>query len=366
MNAAQTVIDLDDTEGLLGADRDGLLRAASMAGAHVRAVAAALDEGALDSVRDGDRPRTVIWVAGRGAAETAGTILAATAGGSAPAPIVIAAEAPPWIGPLDVLIVAGDDPGDSALVGAAASGVRRGARVVIAAPYEGPLRDITAGRVAVMEPRLPIVGDLGLCRYLAVGLAVLESVDPRLRVDLAALADELDAEALRNSASREIFTNPAKALVERMSTRRVVLVGDCAATLALARHGSGVLLRAANEVAAATGLADALTALRTGPGTAFVDPAEALFHDEEIDGPITDRLRIVVLTLDAERAVVASRVAGFDDVDVVGAEDVPAEDVPHLPVDRSARPGAQRAEQQLARLAVRLEMAAVYLRLVRG
>jgi hypothetical protein len=238
---------------------------------------------------------------------------------------------------------------------------------VIAAPYEGPLRDITAGRVAVMEPRLPIVGELGLCRYLAVGLAVLESVDPRLRVDLAALADELDAEALRNSASREIFTNPAKALVERMSRRRVVFVGDCAATLALARHGSGVLLRAAKEVAAATGLADALTALQTGPGPAFVDPTEALFHDEEIDGPIAaDRLRIVVLTLDAERAVVASRVAGFDDVDVVGAEDVPAEDVPHVPDSRSARPGAQRAEQQLAVLAVRLEMAAVYLRLVRG
>ena len=58
MNAAQAVIDLDDAEGLLGADRDGLLRAASMAGAHVRAVAAALDEGALDSVRGGDRPRT--------------------------------------------------------------------------------------------------------------------------------------------------------------------------------------------------------------------------------------------------------------------------------------------------------------------
>jgi hypothetical protein len=362
VNAAQAVIDLDDTEGLLGADRDGLLRAASMAGAHVRAVTAALDEGALDSLRGpDDRPRTVIWVAGRGAAETAGTILAATAGGSAPAPIVIAAEAPPWIGPLDVLVVAGDDAGDPVLVGAAATGVRRGARVVIAAPYEGPLRDITAGRVAVMEPRLPIVGDLGLCRYLAVGLAVLESVDPRLRVDLAALADELDAEALRNSASREVFTNPAKALVERMSRRRVVLAGDCAATVALARHGSGVLLRAAKEVAAATGLADALTALGIGAGPALADPAEALFHDEEIDGPITDRLRVVVLTLDAERAVVASRVAGFDDVDVIGAEDVP-----DLPDGRAARPGAQRAEQQLAILALRLEMAAVYLRLVRG
>jgi len=257
--------------------------------------------------------------------------------------------------------VAGDDPGDPALVGAAASGVRRGARVVIAAPYDGPLRDATAGRVAVMEPRLPVGGEFGLCRYLAVGLAVLQTVDPRLRLDLAALADELDAEALRNSASREVFTNPAKALVERMLRRRVVLAGDGAATLTLARHGCGVLLRIAREVAAAAGLADALTALRVGAGSGFADPTQALFHDEEIDGPITERLRVLALTLDTERPVVASRVAQIDDVDIVGAEDVP-----DLPEGRPAPAGTQRAELQLAILAVRLEMAAVYLRLVRG
>jgi hypothetical protein len=360
VSAAQAVIDLDDTDGLLAADRDGLLRAASMGGAQVRATAAAFDEGALESLR-GDRPRTVIWVAGRGTAETAGIMLAATSGGTAAAPIVIAAEAPPWIGPLDLLIAAGDDPGDPVLVGAAASGVRRGARVVVAAPYEGPLRDITAGRVAVMEPRLSVGGDFGLCRYLAVGLAALHSVDPRLQVDLGALADELDAEALRNSAGCEVFTNPAKALVERMSHRRVVLAGDCAATLALARHGSGVMLRTAHEVVAATGLADALVAMRAGAGSGFANPTDALFHDEEIDGPIAERLRVLALTLDAERTVVAARVTGLDDVDLVGAEDVP-----DLPDGRRALPGAQRVEQQLAILTVRLEMAAVYLRLVRG
>ncbi len=324
VNAAQAVIDLDDTEGLLAADRDGLLRAASMAGAQVRAAAAALDEGAFDSLRGGDRPRTVIWVAGRGAAETAGTMLAATAGGSAPAPIVIAAEAPPWIGALDVLVVAGDDPGDPALVAAAASGVRRGARVVVAAPYEGPLRDATAGRVAVMEPRLPVADDFGLCRYLAVGLAVLESVDPRLRMDLAALADELDAEALRNSAGREVFTNPAKALVERMSRRRVVLAGDCAATLALARHGSGVLLRAAHEVAAAAGLADASDrAARPARARPSSIRRRRCSTTRRSTGRSPTGCGLLVLTLDAERAVVAARVAGFDDIDVVGAEDVP-------------------------------------------
>jgi hypothetical protein len=361
MNATQATIDLDDTDGLLAADRDGLLRAASTAGAQVRATAAARDEGALDAVSGDERPRTVIWVAGRGAAETAGTMLAATLGSWAAAPIVVAAEAPPWIGPLDVLIVAGADPGDPALVGAVASAVRRGARVVVAAPYDGPLREAAAGRAAIMDPRLPVADEFGLCRYLAAGLAALQSVDPKLGVDLAALADELDAEALRNSASREVFTNPAKALVERMSRRRVVLAGDCAATLALARHGSSVLLRTAHQVAAATGLADALVALRAVAESGSFDPDEALFHDEEIDGPIVERLRVLALTLDAERPVVASRVAQLDDVDIVGAEDVP-----EGPGASSAPVGVQRAEQQLAILAVRLEMAAVYLRLVRG
>ena len=233
--------------------------------------------------------------------------------------------------------------------------------MVVAAPYDGPLREATAGRVAVMEPRLPVPDEFGLCRYLAAGLAALQSVDPKLRVDLAALADELDAEALRNSAGREVFTNPAKALVGRMSRRRVVLAGDCAATLALARHGSSVLLRIAHQVAAATGLADALVALRAVAESGSLDPDEALFHDEEIDGPVAERLRVLTLTLDTERTVVASRVAQLDDVDLVGAEDVP-----DVSDDRSAPVGAQRAEQQLAILAVRLEMAAVYLRLVRG
>ena len=53
-------------------------------------------------------------------------------------------------------------------------------------------------------------------------------------------------------------------------------------------------------------------------------------------------------------AIIVARVSGFDDVTVVNAEDVP--DV--------AKPTAgARPELQIAMLAVRLEMAAVYLRL---
>jgi hypothetical protein len=355
---APATVDLDDAEGLLAADRGGLLRAASMAGAQVRAIAAALDEGALAPV-EGDAPRTVIWVAGRGNAETAGSILAAALGGSAAAPIVVCAEAPPWIGALDLLVVAGDDPGDPSLVAAAATAVRRGARVVVVAPYEGPLRDATAGRSAVLEPRVWVLDDFSLPRYLAAGLAVLHVIDPALRTDLAALADELDAEALRNSASRELFTNPAKTLADRMSGRDVVLAGDNGSTLALARHGSAIILRVGHQAVAAVGLADAIVALRTGLGAqSDADREAALFHDDEIDGPVPQRVRTLALTLDAERAVVTARVAGLDDVDIVGAEDVP--DGGESPV-QSGRP-----EQQLAMLAVRLEMAATYLRLARG
>jgi hypothetical protein len=359
MSAPHATIDLDDVDALLAADRGGLLRSASMAGAQVRAIAAAIEEGLLETVADDHPPRTVIWAAGRGNAETAGTILSAALGASASTPIVVGAEAPPWIGPLDVLILAGDDPGDPALVSAAAMAVRRGARVVVVAPYEGPLRDATAGRAAVLEPRLRIPDEFGLARYLAGGLAVLNVVDPALNTDLAALADELDAEALRNSASRELFTNPAKTLAHRMTGRTVAFAGDCAATLAVARHGGAIMLRIAHQAVAAVGLGDAIAALRSGLGASSeADREAALFHDDELDGPLPQRVRTFVLTLDAERAVVSARVAGLDDVDVVGAEDVP--EVPDSPVQ------AGRPEQQLAMLAVRLEMAATYLRLVQG
>src|SRR3954469_21143271 len=100
-----------------------------MAGAQVRATAAALDEGDLDGLKSDQPPRTVIWVAGRGNAETAGTMLSARLGGWGGAPIVVASAVPPGTGTLAVLVLAGDDAGDPALVTAAATGVRRGARI---------------------------------------------------------------------------------------------------------------------------------------------------------------------------------------------------------------------------------------------
>ena len=152
-------------------------------------------------------------------------------------------------------------------------------------------------------------------------------------VDLMTLADQLDAEALRNSAGREVFTNGAKALAARIAGRSVVLTGDCAATLALARHAGVVFLRIAQQTVAAAGLADALIALRSDVSAGYggYDSTASLFHDEELDGPLPERLRVLALTLAAERQVVAARISGFDDVDLVGVEDVP--DPVSAPVD---------------------------------
>ena len=53
-----------------------------------------------------------------------------------------------------------------------------------------------------------------------------------------------------------------------------------------------------------------------------------------------------------------ARIAGYDDIEPIGVTDIPSSP------DPAPQPG--RPEQQLAVLAVRLEMAAVYLRLVAG
>jgi hypothetical protein len=355
--AGAVTIDLDDVEGLLDADRDGLLRAASMAGAQMRSTAAAFDEGVFEPMRSDHPPRTVIWVAGSGTAAAAGALLVTALGASTIAPIVTASEVPPWVGALDVLVVAGDDAADPALVTAVATGVRRGARVLVVAPEEGPLRDAAAGRAVLLGPRLPVPDDFSLARYLAAGLLLLHVVDPGMQVDVAALADELDAEALRNSAGRDVFTNPAKALADRMSDATVVVAGEGAPMLALARHVSAVLLRVGLRPVTSVGLPDVLVALRGGLNRHTNDFETSIFHDEELDGPLPSRVRAVVLTADQDRPTTLSRLSGYDDVTTTSAGDVG---------DTAAPPPSGRLEQQLAMLAVRLEMAAVYLRLVRG
>ncbi|KAA0023973.1 tobH protein [Antrihabitans cavernicola] len=376
---APLVLDLDDADSLAAADSVGALRSAALGGAQVRATAAAVTEGALARL-DGLRPRSVVLVTGAGRASRASALLVAALGGRSGLPVLSVPETPPWVGPLDVVVVAGDDSGDPRLVESVDRAVRRGAEVVLAAPEEGPLRSAGAGRASALPPRVSVLDINALVRYLAVSVAVLDAVDTvrsrPLVPDLDLLADVLDAEALRDHPGNEVFHNPAKSLATRMHKRRTVLAGDSPATTELARHGSEVLLRGGATVTAAAGLGDVL-AVGARLDAATATPAagyDPFFHDEELDGPApVDQARIFVLSTDGDRLALQRRVAALPSADTVTADSIPTDGADDLPpsLDMTRFDGSTPARrgveiEQLATVAVRLEMTAAYLQLMGG
>ncbi|MEU1206016.1 tobH protein [Nocardia sp. NPDC005825] len=377
MIAGTPVIDLDDVASLEAADAGGVLRSAASGGAQVRATAAALSEDALARLTD-LRPRSLVLVSGSGRAARAAALLIAALGDHTSLPLVSATSIPPWVGPLDVVLVAGDDAGDPRLAEAVDRALRRGAEVVVATPDEGPIRAAAAGRATILAPRVRVLDHNLMLRYLAAGLAVLSTID-RHRVgplvpELNALADLLDEEALRDGPQHEAFHNPAKTLATRMMQRkRVVLAGDSAAAAELAGHGSEVLLAAAGQITAAVSLSEAIAAhgrlvQAAGVAAPGFDP---LFHDEELDGPApVEQVRIFVVSAGPDEVAVRRRLAvfgsdaGLVDTDLITVDTeaaaAPPADAPGQPV-----PAAASGEvEKLAVLALRLEMAAAYLRLL--
>ncbi|MEV4125880.1 tobH protein [Nocardia sp. NPDC049707] len=389
MIAGTPVLDLDDAVSLEAADVGGALRSAASGGAQVRATAAAVGEDALARLAD-LRPRSVVLVSGAGRAARAASLIVAAIGDRAGLPVVPVAALPPWVGPLDVVLVAGDDAGDPRLIDAVDRAQRRGAEVVVAAPHEGPLRAAAAGRTALLEPRIPVLDHNRLLRFLAACIAVLRIVDPNrsgaIVPDLTELADVLDAEALRDGPHNEVFHNPAKTLAARMQQRAIVLAGDSPAASELAEHGAEVLLQSAGKVATAVDLAEAVAANprmveAAGESAPNFDP---LFHDEELDGPApVERIRVFVLSAALDQAAARRRLAvfggsgsGLVDADLVSADiellhtslTDPATPMPARVDDSGVpRPGTitlANELEQLAVLALRLEMAAAYLRLI--
>ncbi|MFC9514231.1 tobH protein [Nocardiaceae bacterium NPDC056970] len=373
MTAPSSLLDLDDVDALLAADVDGTLRFAALGGAQIRATAAAVHENALSRLH-GMQPRSVVLVSGDGCASRAADLIQAALGSRISVPVLGSVGTPPWVGPLDVVVVAGDDAGDPRLVESVDSALRRGAEVVVVARDEGPMRAAGAGRAMILPPRVAVPDHHGLLRYLAAFLAVLVAVDAERSAkaipDLDRLADAVDAEAVRDHPSNEVFHNPAKSLAARMQGRRVVLTGDSRTTALVARHGIETLLRVGAGVAAATDLSDALSGVRRFPAAASTD-YDPFFHDEELDGPApAPPVRVVVLALEANRPLVERRVAALPDADVVvadGTETAPDLAVSGPSVSRSEGPGGTRTDlEQLAILVGRLEMSAAYLRLIGG
>lgn len=357
MTAPMPLLDLDDSDALVGADVDGMLRSAATGGAQIRATHFAVQEGALDRLK-GLRPRSVVLVTGSGRAGRAASLVSALLAPHIGFPVVHVSHTPRWVGSLDVVVVAGDDAGDPRLADAVDGALRRGAEVVVAAPDEGPLRGASAGRAMVLAPRIPSAPQHGLLRFCAVYLAVVATLGSKPNAaipNLPELADAVDAEALRDSPVNEVFHNPAKSLAAQMHGRRIVLVGDTEMAVELACAGAETLLHSGRVVAAAE-LADALRASAV-LATGVVDSphSDPIFHDPDIDGPVgDDPVRFFALASQASRHVTERRLSGLSDGVMVMT-------------DPDEMGGVVSSEfEQAAVLATRLDMAAAYLRLTGG
>jgi hypothetical protein len=360
----RTVLDealLEDTGRLLDADRAGVLRAAATAGAQVRATWAAAQESGIGSL-GGLRPRALVLLARPGPERAVAAVTAALLEPTCPCPVVVTGTAPPWLGPLDVVVASHRgserDPADAAMAEAVDRAVRRNAHVVLTGPADGPAPAAAAGRAIQISPRVPVLDGLAAPTDLAAAYATARALD-LLDVDGEALADRLDDEAERSGPRHEAFVAPAKALALRLAEHTPLLWGTDATAIALAGYGATALAAHAGVVAHAGGLTGAVgvpaLAARldggTGVDSIFADP----FDDPGPDGPPP---RLVVVTVsedvptrrlaqDAERRWPAADRLELDDLELAG-------------------PGVGRDAIRAGVLALRLDLAALYLGLATG
>ncbi|WP_337662276.1 hypothetical protein [Actinoalloteichus sp. AHMU CJ021] len=293
---------LDDPAWLQQADTAGLLRAAATPGAQVRATAGAAVEAGLSRLVS-ERPRALVLLSRSAAGADAAPLVTALLGPECPVPVVTSPDVPRWVGPLDVVVVHVDDMVDEP---ALAEGVyragRRGARVVVAGPGDGPVAAAAAGGQAILLPtRVPVPPGLGLAAAVALTLAVTDALG-LLRVDLDGLADRLDHASERDHLSHESFVNPAKSLALRFGERLPLLWGVDPVAVAVAGHGAGALAGFAGVAADATGYQQAerrpalfRTAVSQGSdGDIFADP-------DDLSGQ--QRVRVLLVSVPAGPAV---------------------------------------------------------------
>ncbi|MFT3900582.1 MAG: hypothetical protein QM728_10135 [Gordonia sp. (in: high G+C Gram-positive bacteria)] len=357
-----TGVDLDDPSSLIDADVDGLLHASARAGAQVRAVAEAVREGVIEPLAT-LRPRSVVIVTGASvaAAQSARFVIAHTAA-RLDVPLVSAPALPGWIGPLDVVVLVGDDAGDLALADAASRAARRHAEFVVVAPMEGPLASAVGGRGMDLSPRIVVPEQFRFVGHVAALIAVCQGLKEVRYVggdlDLDQLAEALDAEAARNHPAQDAYGAPAKTLADRFRAAPPVLSGDSPASDALAARSASTLFAVGGVSATAVDLTAAMTRLLRG-GTAGVD---SIFHDPELDGPVPTRPRLFVLSTPAGQWQARRRVAALPDAEVLVGAEPDDSAAPAEPTPGGAEDAGGLVEHLV--LAARLEMAAVYAELL--
>jgi len=341
---------LDDPARLAEADTAGLLRAAAMAGAQVRATAEAAAELELSDRLDVGRPRSLVLIDRPGVSRTLTRLVAALLTPSCPVPVVVAEVVPSWIGALDVVFAHTDDAGDRELAASLERAARYGARVVLSAPDEGPVAAAVAGKGLLLAPRIPVPPEMAFPRGLAAALLTANALG-LLVADLEQLADHLDAEAEKDYLARDSFANPAKAMALKLAERQPLLWGLDPVAVAVGEHAAHAFAAHAAVVCDVEDYRQALArpALRRAALSGGVD--RDIFADPEEGADATPRVLLLSI-----RTGPAAEAARYQAEDLLPGGDViaPAEEIETDEIVRAAV------------LALRFELAAVYLGLAVG
>lgn len=343
---------LDDPARLTDHDTAGLLRAGASAGAQVRATAEAATEAGLADLLD-VRPRALVLVTRPGVGPEVARLLAALLGPSCPVPLVVADAVPSWVGALDVVLAHTEDAGDDVLAESVDRASRRGARVVLTAPEEGPVAAAAAGQAVLLPPRVPLPPGFSFPRAFTAGLLVVHGLG-LLRTDIGVLADELDVEAERDHPVHESFVNPAKSIALRLAERTPLLWGLDPVAVAVAGRAAGALAGFAGVVCDVASYSQAMT--RPGLHRAVLRQASSgadIFADPEDQQKAGAGLRVQLLAVrQGPEVQVAKRAV---------ADALPGADLME-PADEVSGGEAVCA----AMLALRFELAALYLGLAAG
>src|SRR3954451_6860474 len=260
---------LDDGDALLAADPSGRLRALATAGAQVREATVRGHEAGVESLADGDRPRSVL-VASLGGSAMVADVLALLAGPGSPVPVTVrrGMPLPGWVGALDLVVavsLSGRARGPLAL---AAEAGRRGAQLLTVGAADSPLAAVCAQargtHVPIERPQEPgreRAGASSRTSVLSLLVAVLQGAHALGMVDvddavLARVADRLDAEAEAARPSSESFVNPAKVLALQLAGAGPVGLGAGPVTGVAAAGAAAMLARTARTPAVHGSLPD--------------------------------------------------------------------------------------------------------------
>lgn len=271
-----------------GAADDPTLRYLAGAGARIRRESSSEPLGRLDV---GVRPRGVIALGAEA------RLIRAVLEPVCPAPFVAwpAEGLPGWVGPLDLVIVLGAQPGDRALLASAHEAVRRGASLIVAAPPSSELAEMSASRSTLLVP----TGCEDATAAAVAVLAILHrmGLGPVVIGEHVAEAADLVAEA--SSPRLDLAHNPAKALALAMADDLPLIWGGTV----LAARASRRVAEAVREVTGRGALAvdaDDLFPLleRLEARDPFADP---------FDDPVRDRFPVLVVLEDRAGPLVVQR-----------------------------------------------------------